>query len=423
VGGEASLGDPEPAPAQPEIELDPSSYAKATRSIEGRPEAMAHFYERLAAVAREELGAVARIAVYSDSINGSELITSRLRELFQGRFGDGGKGWVPISKGWPTQYHQDVDWQDNRSWLSHVVNRGNGPGARYGLGGVMSYNRGPHSRAHFATVDGGNFGRSVSRFRLFYQAWPRGGAVRLTVDDGEPIVVATESERVEDRVQELTVPDGPHRLEVGVEEGHLRLYGVVMERDGPGVVVDGLMLIGARARRLALFDGEHFGRQVALRQTDLLVFWMGGNDAESDYFDREGFLADYGAGIANARSVRPEASCLVVSIPDLGESPGGRTRRRVPQIVEASREVAEAHGCAYLNFFEAIGGAGTARRWYLSTPRILSGDYIHPTAAGAQVVGDILYQHLLRGFAEHLGLTEPLGAASSAVASSGGASS
>lgn len=393
-------------PERPSLRIPQEEYAGAPLSIEDPHGVMAHFYGRLEAVARSEAGAVARISVYSDSINGAEFITSEIRHALQKRFGDAGKGWVPIAPGWPTQHHQDVIWEHHRDWLTHVVNRGDAPGGRYGLGGVLAYNRTVHSKAHFATVDNGSVGTQVSTFRLFYQAWRRGGVVRLTVDEGEPVLVSTSAEQMEDRVHDVVVADGPHRLEVRVDEGRLRLYGVVMEREGPGVVVDGLMLIGARGRRLALFDAEHFGRQVALRETDLLVFWLGANDAESSYFDRDGFLADYGAGIDHARAERPEASCLVVSITDVGEVPGGRTRRRVPRIVQAQQELALAHGCAFLNFFEVMGGEGTIRRWFRASPRLASSDYVHFTLAGARAVGQLFYQVILRSFDEHLAASQ-----------------
>ena len=301
---------------------------------------MGHAYERLAAVLADQPGALARISVFSDSINGTEFITSAIRRYLQQRLGDGGKGFVPIAPGWPTQRHQDVVWNDYGTWLTEIVNRGRLATGRYGLGGVVARNRSIYSRATFATVEGGTVGTRVSRFQLFYQAHPRGGEVQLSVDGGEPRVIATRADGLEDRVAELEVADGAHELEVRAVDGQLQLYGVVLERSGPGVVVDGLMLIGARGRRMALFDEEHLGRQVALRGTDLLVFWMGGNDVSSGFFDRDLFLRDYGAGIDAARAGRAEASCLVVSVLDMGVRPGGRTRRRVPRFIEIQHELA-----------------------------------------------------------------------------------
>jgi lysophospholipase L1-like esterase len=163
------------------------------------------------------------------------------------------------------------------------------------------------------------------------------------------------------------------------------------------------MLIGARGRRLALFDEAHLARQVALRGTDLLVFWMGGNDVSSEYFNRDLFVRDYGAGIDAARAERPEVSCLVVSVMDMGQRPGGRTRRRVPSFVELQRELAFSRGCAFMNFYEAMGGSGTMARWRRRSDPWVSADYSHPTYAGAGEVGELFSRVLLRSLAEHLG--------------------
>jgi hypothetical protein len=399
---------PEPAPVEapampeagPALRIPAADFARATVPIEDPQRSMEHFYRRLEAVARGEAGALARLAVFGDSSNGADFITSAVRRALQLRFGDGGKGYLPIAPGWPTQFHQDVTWQHRREWLTQVVNRGAGPGGRYGLAGVLATNRTARSSALFGTVRDGPVGRSVSRFRLFYQAWPRGGAVQMAVDGGAPVVVETAAEAMDDRVYEIDVPDGPHALEVGVARGQLRLYGVVMERGGPGVVVDGLMLVGARGRRLAHFDAAHFARQVAQRGPDLLVFWLGGNDAQSEYFERAGFVAEYGAGIEHARAGRPEASCLVVSITDLGSGPEGRPRRRAAPIVDAQREIALARGCAFLDFFRATGGEGGMRAW--SRRGLVSGDYLHFTPPGARDIGQLFYETVLRGFDEHL---------------------
>ena len=382
--------------------IDPSEHARATVPIEDPHGAMRHFYERLEAVARHEDGAMARISFYSDSVNGTDLVSSALRHAMQARFGDGGKGFVPIAKGWPTHFHRDVVWLDQRTWSTEVVNRGNAPAGRYGLGGVVATSRGRRSMTTFRTVAAGPAGTAVSRLRLFYLAWPRGGSVSVAVDGGAPAVVDTRADEAEDRVFDVAVDDGPHAFDVRAVDGRVRLYGVVMERDGPGVVVDGLMLIGARARRLVHFDAGHLGRQVALRGTDLLLFWMGANDAESSYFDETGFVADYSAGIEHARAGRPDASCLVMSITDMGERPGGATRRRVPGFVDLQRQVALDRGCAFFDLFEATGGPGTARRWFRSQPRLISGDYTHLTPDGARAVGEILHHTLLRGLSEHL---------------------
>lgn len=367
-------------------------------SIDDPHGGMHHVYRRLAAAARNEPGATVRISLYSDSINGWDGVSSAMRHTLQSRFGDGGKGWVHIAPGWTYQHHRDVRWTYSDDWRTHVVNRGHGPGGRYGFGGVMAADGSRRSTVTYATTEGHPAGSAVSLFRLFYQAFPGAGSVHLTVDSGAPLEVATASAQVEDRVQDLRVSDGPHSFRVAVGERNIRLYGVVMEREQPGVVVDAVALIGARVARLLRFDSDHWRRQVELRAPDLLVFWLGGNNATARQFSRDAFVRDYGQAIATARSGRPEASCLIASITDIGERDVGRTLSHVPPVVEAQREVARAQRCGFLNVYETMGGRGTMDRWFHGSPRLATPDYRHLTPNGAQRVGGYFTDALISGY-------------------------
>lgn len=386
-----------------------------TREIEDPQGAMRHFYAQLAKAARGEPG-LARMSVYGTSINGSDRMTSQLRRLLQERFGDGGKGWVPISPGWRYQSHQDVAWSYDH-WRTFVVNRSNGPLDRYGFGGVLAVNRHRRAVARFGTVNEAP-GRGVSTFRIFYQAWPGGGDLGIRVDGGESRHLSTRAAEVEDRVEVVEVPDGAHTLtlratgdEDGGGEEDLRLYGVVMERPGPGVVVDGLGLIGAFTRVLRLFDEDHLTTQVRQRESDLLVFWMGANDAvsESVPYDEGEYVGHYREILRRFKRARPEASCLVMSILDKGEQANGyiRTRPRVPEMVETQREIAFAEGCAFFDSYQAAGGDGTMRRWYRARPRLVTADLGHLTAAGSRVVGTLFHRALLKGFDDWIAEGEP----------------
>jgi lysophospholipase L1-like esterase len=360
---------------------------------------LAPFHRRLRAVERREPGAMARIAVFSESTNASDFVTSELRRLLQARFGDGGKGWVPIAKGWGAHLHQDVEWSHS-GWRPYIVNWGKAPLGRYGLGGVLFTSAGRGSWAMYGTARRGTAGRTVSRFRLFYLAWPGGGEVSLRLDDGEPDRLDTRADALEDRVHEVRASLGAHRLEMRSGDGEVRLYGVVMETDGPGVVVDALAYPGVSAGQLDHFDPEHLAAQVGLRETDLLVFWLGGADVGVRAFSREWILEHFGGAIRNMRRGRPEASCLVVSTLDRARARDGRVRSRpgVAGVVAAQEAVARAEGCGYFDLYGATGGEGTMERWSRSGPRYAAPDLTHLTAAGAAHVGALLHRELLRGY-------------------------
>ena len=400
-----------PAPSLEALRIPASAFEGLDQRIDDDDQSLAHFYQRLQAVAQDEPGAVARIAFYSVSNNAADWVTSALRHQLQERFGDGGKGFVPIASGWhDSQVHQDVVWE-YQGWRTRIVNQGQDPLGRYGLGGVLATNRGQGARSIFGTVDSGVSNREVSRFRLFYQAWPHGGVAELILDDGEAQPLSTQADAVEDRGHDLEAPRGPHQLRLGVGEGDLRLYGVVMENDGPGVVVDALMILGVSTSALAEnFDGGHWSTQVRQRQPDLLVFWLGATDAVRINVTREGFVRTYGEVIERTRAGRPEASCLVMSIFDKAYEDDHdriRSRSNIPEFVEAQRELARAQGCAFFNLFEALGGQGAVARWAASSPRRIAPDNSHFTLAGAQEIGSMLDRALLRGYDEYLAANAP----------------
>lgn len=261
-------------------------------------------------------------------------------------------------------------------------------------------------RARFATVQGGSAGTAVSLYRLFYDAFPGGGEVSLSVDGAAPRFVSTAAATLEDRVEDLPVADGPHVLEVHAGRGDLRLFGVVSERDRPGVVVDGLMLVGAFTRVLLHWDADHWTRQLELREPDLLVFWLGGNDSVSHTwgFDHDRYVADYVEVLRRARRGSRPVACLVMSVTDsrrntmVSSSRDAESRGSSPR----STRPLDRRAAPFFDTHAATGGRGAARRWYLARPRLLTGDFRHPTRQGARVLGSLLYRALLRGYDDWL---------------------
>lgn len=400
---EAAMGGaPAPAPARGpaapnDLRISPGEWSGMTRPIEDAHGAMAHFHTSLRRTAQRERDATTRILVYTDSINASDRITSTLRHKLGERFGDGGKGFVPIVPGWPYQVHQDVEWERRGGWRTKVINTRGAEGDRYGLGGVLATNAGPGARA--------TFGAPASRYRLFYQAWPEGADVVLTIDGEREERISTRADAIDDRTADVTVEDGEHDLELRVEGGEARLYGIAIERDQPGVVVDALMLVGAFTRVLGHFDHDHIADQIGQRSPDLMAFWLGGNDAASHttMLDPEQYVATYASAIEAARAGRPEASCIVLSVIDSRDA----RPRRVRRLVQAQRDVADQTRCAFFDAHAAIGGEGAMTRWTRTSPRLAEADGKHLTRPGARVVATLFYKALLHGYDAWLATAPP----------------
>jgi lysophospholipase L1-like esterase len=384
------------------LEITAREYAGAPVSIEN-PKALKYFFEALRRSAEQKPGAIARVAHYGDSSVAADEITQTVRRKLQNRFGDAGHGFMLMAKGEMHYVHRDVSHTESDGWeLSSVVRRGLKSGY-YGYGGVFARGYGGAS-ATFGTSTRSSVGNSVSRFEVFYQQFPGGGDVKLTVDNGAPQTLHTRSDTTADGFHLIEVPDGAHTLSVRTS-GEVRMYGVVQERAGPGVVYDALGLVGARADRLLDADPDHIAGQIAHRNPDLLVLAFGGNEAGNDWLDPARYAASLRKVIKLMRAGMPEMSCLLFAPLDQAErTPRGRiiTLSLLPAIVLTQREVAASEGCAFFDTWTAMGGEGAMERWFEARPRLVSSDLRHATPAGYAILGNAYYKAMLEAFANYL---------------------
>jgi lysophospholipase L1-like esterase len=400
---QAELRQPEvvaiPAAAREAVGA-PTEQQKAPRSIEdpsGR--ALDPFLARLAAAERKEAGAIARISYYGDSIVASDFVTATLRRRLQKRFGDAGHGFMLMANAWPGYFHNDVVRFAAPGWtVSRVV----GPFAKdglYGLGGVSFRSEGPGVFSRFATTKTGSFGRAVSRFVIDYLEQPGGGAMEVKIDGQTKETVDTRADSPRSALRTYPVPEGEHELEVRALSANVRTFGVWMERDAPGVVLDALGIQGCRIRFLDQSDDAHWAEQLKLRDPSLTVFEYGMNESEDgELYPLDQYEATMKAVLQQVKSALPAASCLLVGPMDRAEKRGDSYRSRpvVPKLAALQRKVAGEVGCAYFDTLGAMGGFGSMETWH---KRGLGGaDLAHPSSAGAEVLGNWVYLALMEAY-------------------------
>jgi hypothetical protein len=390
------------APAPSGLHISPEEYAQLKLPLENAA-ALSTFYEALRRSAESAPHAITRIAHYGDSAVAADEISSTARRKLQARFGDAGHGFMLTAKGNMFYGHRDVAHRESPGWqLLSIVRRPLRTGY-YGYGGVVATGQAGEYTA-YGTVDAGPIGRAVSRFELFYQRYPAGGELRLSIDGAEGHSIKTRADVAEDAWETLSVPDGDHALIVRAR-GEVRLYGVSQERDTPGVVYDALGLVGARADRLLDADPQHMAQQIAHRDPHLLVLGFGGNEAGNDWLDEHRYENDLIKVVKLMRAGKPEMSCLLFGPLDQGqrnERGDIVTLRALPMIVAVQRRVALDQGCAFFDTYATMGGAGSVGRWYHSRPRLFGPDFRHATPEGYARLGFAYYQALLKGFADYL---------------------
>ncbi len=386
---EARAGDvPLPAidAADPPLPLaDPSGHA-----LDG-------FVRALTATARKEAHAVTRIAHFGDSIVVSDLVSGTLRRKLQAQFGDSGHGFMLIANAWPAYFHNDVTRFATAGWsVSRIV----GPYAAdglYGLGGV-SFKADRNVLARFGTAKSGPFGRTASRFTLDYLADPDGGTLQVSVDGLERALLDTRGPK-KSAYFTIAVPDDAHEFEIFTKSGVSRAFGVVLERDTPGVVLDALGVQGARIRFLDKEDDAHWAEQLAWRKPDLLIYEFGANESG------DGFLypmTDYHRTMKDVllqgQRARPSASCLVIGAMDRAAKVGEEivSMRVIPAIVAEQRSAAAEVGCAFFDTYTAMGGAHSMPTWVRRG--LGQADMTHPSAVGSEVIGNWVFRALMQAY-------------------------
>lgn len=375
-------------------------------AIEDPRGAMAGFYGALRALegGAPSGGGVVRAIHYGDSILTTDHLSGTIRTILQGRFGDGGHGFVLLGRPWSWYKHEAISQGVSGKWRARPITADPLGDGMYGLGGVaFEAGRGSRGRVRVGTASDGAQGRRVASADLSYLEQPRGGSFDLIVNGQKRETVDTRSGGLRTAHRVVEVPPGPAKVEVAYNnDGELRLFGAVLESGGRGVVWDGLAVNGARASVLGRYDRAHWISELRHRAPDLVVLHFGANEGANRFLVVDEYREDLAGVIATIREALPRASILVIGPMDQARKleTGGYGSWPMPEKLSiAQREVALANGCAFFDTFRAMGGRGSMGGWL--TRGLGGADMIHPTEHGARRIGTWIAEALLYGYQEH----------------------
>jgi len=282
----------------------------------------------LAAAERGDPNARVLWLFFGDSHTAGDSMTSRLRVTLQRRFGDAGRGLVAAGRP-PTKhyYQRDVRYGTTGQWRAAVGGH-KGDAEPFGIAGLRVFGQAKGSTLWVETCGDCLAGQSVAQFEILFYAAPDHGNLRYRVDDQPWQQLATKTTAIEPPHpgrQVIAVPDGPHKLTLEhAGGGALDLFGVVMERLKPGVIVDSLGVVGRRLGSLRSWDWSVIGDQLATRDPRLVVLQYGTNEADDPDLDLEAMTKYFDETILRIRAADPTASILILGPPDMGVREAGK---------------------------------------------------------------------------------------------------
>jgi lysophospholipase L1-like esterase len=335
-------------------------------------------------------GRTIRIVHYGDSQIEMDRMSDRLRSRLQTIFGGGGPGLVPFSTLIP----------------SYSV-------STYGFGSLVRQS--PYGDSLVVRA-GGNYGPMVQDFHVAGSATSnikatthrnrdnrltRFGRIRLLFCNRPGPLQATLTAGGYSYEQTDTT-DGVHlfdwRLDSTVSEvriavqGAADLYGVMVD-NGPGVAVDNIPMRGCSGHQFTQINRDQLSQAYSLMDVGLIIMQFGGNSVPylSNQRAIEAYGREMGKQIDRLHQCCPRALILFIGPSDMSkrtEEGDLHSYPWIPEVVEGLRRTVCAHGAAYWSIYDAMGGANSMGAWV--DQGLGSGDYIHFSQRGADVMGDRL---------------------------------
>jgi lysophospholipase L1-like esterase len=358
------------------------------------PSRLASLFARFAELDTHHATSDVRILQLGDSHTASDYGTSVARTRLAARFGDGGRGFIPMGQPYRRLFQageamaRGVGFEPDGAPLQGTRTTGEG---LFGLAGFAM-----DTRSVGATMTS-DLTASADHFELEYLAQPGGGSFDVSIDGRVQARIATGHATRGSAFRSFAVTRGPHTLEArAVGDGPLRIYGVRLDDDAVGITFDSFGMNGARATTPLAADEAHFGGELARVSPSLAILAYGTNESGDSTTTPDEHAAAIKSLVERLRKGAPSASCVVLGPPD--RSAGGRTLPKLLEIIAAQQKAADDAGCAFYDQFAAMGASGAIGRWSRESPPRARRDMVHLTRAGYAFLADALVRDLLAGY-------------------------
>ncbi len=361
------------------------------QALEGSPEVL----RRIRSVMnRAKQGLATRLSFFGASHTGADLWTGRIRRLLQDRHGDLGHGFILPAALYRGYRGADVNLCRTEGWLADWVGKKNGHGdGLLGPAGMSVSSANPGDFGWVETTRQNPHGRKVSKFIVMALNQPAGGHLELRVDNGKVQRVSTRADSHELHTIEIQVVDGPHRLELRpAGDGEVRLFGVSMEREGSGILVDAMGIRGRTMKTWLKWDKQLAAAGLKALDPALVVIAYGTNEASHQDYSMKDYRDDLEAALGELRARLPmEVPCILAGPSDRGvrlSADRYAVWNRTAMVAQVQRELADSYGCAFWDWQQATGGPGSMVAWYFHQPAMAAKDLIHFNRRGYQWLGD-----------------------------------
>ena len=335
-----------------------------------------------------------RIAYFGDSFIEGDILTGDLRALFQDRFGGSGVGWVDCSM--------------PAAVVRRTVNlKSNGVAGFATVKKPFDKGRQGFSQRYFVPSEGASVTARGSKSQPHVGSWQHANlffrtpqAIEINVEAGNMPAYRYQT-RASDGVQVLTTKGemGAVSYRFTQVSPQTTLFGIALE-SGKGVILDNLSMRGSSGVQLGSIPQKTLSDFAHLRPYDLIIVHFGLNEAIKGNTVPllKMYIKRMKKAIENIRAANPEASLLVVSVPDRDQrsAEGITTLKEVKDLVGLQAQLAADSHVAFYNLYEAMGGESSMKK--LVDRNLANKDYTHLSFGGGRQIARKVFPSFIAGF-------------------------
>jgi lysophospholipase L1-like esterase len=338
-----------------------------------------------------------------DSHTANDSFSGRLREQFQARFGDAGRG--TLHAGVPFRwYRPDRVTADSDGWT--VLRAGRAPGPM-GVAALRQHADGPADMT-LSTNDPAD----QTFVSLEFLAQPGGGSVNIQSATGWTTRLSTNAATTGPRWVDLPKGAGGGTVTVSAQgDAPVDMLSWTTTRGGPGVIVSNLGTIGATVDMILEMDPALLHQELARLSPTLVLVAFGTNEGFGPGTEAESYRQRFAQAIHMLRAAAPAAGIVVLGPPDSekatpkhfkGRTTCGDSRWEEPPrlalVRSIQQQVAAREGLFFWDWQAAMGGPCTIGRWAAMHPPMAARDHVHLLQPGYRATADILFQALMDGY-------------------------
>jgi lysophospholipase L1-like esterase len=363
-----------------------------------------------------------------DSHTAGDVTTSGWRTLLRARFGSGGRGVLAPGRPYNGYLTQGVTASMSPGW-SVAASFGKGSALPRPPLGVASYSLTADMAGSRLGLTADDADDTFDRVVVCALQAPGAGGVTIDLGDGLPVHLALDAMVTTPKCETVRSVGLRSAVSIVTDGGPVTLTSIATFRDGGGVVLSNLGVVGSQLSHFARTSDAVVAEELRVYRPDLIVLAFGTNEGFSPRFDATAYAVLLAGQIGRLRRLSGGVPILLLGAPDaLSRQPALRFNAdeiavgcpetpaalvpvasigvvtaplvRAPlfappglaAVRDVQRMVAWQVGVAWWDWQARMGGACAAQKWVAGD--LMRRDYVHFKSAGGRIIARALQDDL-----------------------------